>query len=244
MLLRKTRQLPILIIVDEEDIKKLARGLDLGATDYITKPINRVELQARARSQIKRKKYQNSMRRNYERNLSLALIDPLTGLHNRRYVMAHLQTMMARIAEYNKPISIFMLDIDHFKAVNDTYGHPIGDEILIELAERIKRNVRSFDLSARLGGEEFIVVMPETDYDMALVVAERLRYKIVNKPFIISDSSVEPLKIAVSIGVAASGKAISEPNILVSLADKALYSAKNIGRNCVVRADLMQVASK
>lgn len=240
----ETRQLPILVIVDEEDVKQLARGLDLGATDYITKPIDQLELQARTKSQIKRKKYQDFMRGNYERNLSLALTDPLTGLHNRRYVMAHMETMMARAVEHNKPVSILMLDIDHFKAVNDTYGHPVGDEVLIELAERVKRNVRGFDLSARLGGEEFIVVMPETDYDMALAVAERLRYKIANKAFSVSEEAVEPLKVTVSIGVAASNEENSEPTILVSFADKALYAAKNMGRNCVVRADLMQVLPK
>jgi len=234
----ESRQTPILLVVDEEDAARLARGLDLGANDYVVKPIDPAELMARVRTQIRRKRYQDRLRGNYERSLALALTDEMTGLHNRRYVTAHLDTMLARAVQGEKPLAVLMIDIDHFKSVNDTYGHPVGDEVLVELASRVKRNVRGFDLSARLGGEEFIVVMPETGLDMATTVAERLRAKIAGQPFTVS-AEVRQLPITISIGISCVIGEGDTPDALIERADRALYAAKNTGRNRVVRADMM-----
>ena len=163
----RTRQAPILLIADEGDLSRVAKGLELGANDYLLKPIDRNELLARVRTQVRRKRYHEKLRHNYEQSLSMALTDSLTGVFNRRYVSAHLPRLLERSWESQKPVAILMFDIDHFKAVNDTYGHGVGDEVLREVAIRTNRNLRNFDLVARYGGEEFIVVMPDTDRDAA-----------------------------------------------------------------------------
>jgi two-component system cell cycle response regulator len=183
------RQLPILLLADEGELPRLAKGLDLGANDYLVRPVDRNELMARVRSQVRRKRLQDRLRENYRRSLSLALTDELTGLYNRRYVVAHLEELVARVnAEGLIDISVMMFDVDHFKEVNDQFGHPGGDDALRQLADRALRGVRSIDLVARLGGEEFVVVMPETDLRAAVMVAERLRASVAGEPFFIPAS--------------------------------------------------------
>jgi two-component system cell cycle response regulator len=225
-----TRQVPILLIADEGELPRLAKGLDLGANDYIVRPIDRNELTARARTQIRRKRLHDRLRENHHRSLSLALIDPLTRLFNRRYIGAHLDGLMARIGANGKGPALLFFDLDRFKLINDSWGHLAGDQVLCEVAKRALYVVRSFDLVGRYGGEEFIVLMPETDLQVALAVAERLRIAIADTPFVIA-SVASPLQVTVSIGVATTLEGVDSPTELLRRADAALYAAKDAGRN-------------
>jgi two-component system cell cycle response regulator len=238
----RTRQVPILLMVDDGDLGQVAKGLELGANDYVVKPVDRNELLARARTQIRRKRYQERLRSNYEQSLSMALTDSLTGVFNRRYVNAHLPRLLERAIDSHKPVSVLMFDIDHFKVVNDSYGHTIGDEVLREVSARASRNLRTFDLVARLGGEEFIVILPDTDGEAALIVAERLRSRIADAPFAVSADRGE-INVTVSIGISIGGRLGDTAEGLIRRADEALYEAKRSGRNCVIadaRADQLE----
>src|SRR6185369_14389720 len=136
------------------------------------------ELVARVRTQLRKKRYADRLRHNVQLSLEMAITDQLTGLHNRRYMSRHLDTLVSGAAKSGKPLAFLILDIDYFKAVNDTHGHDIGDEVLREFARRISANVRGIDLACRYGGEEFVVVMPDTDMAFAYAVAERLRKSV------------------------------------------------------------------
>ncbi len=225
-----SRRLPILLIADDSELPRLAKGLDLGANDYLVRPIDRNELLARVRTQIRRKRLEERLHENYQRSLSLALTDELTGLHNRRYVFAHLNELLGRMTEGGGDTALILFDIDHFKRVNDRHGHPAGDGVLRELADRAVRQVRSVDLVGRLGGEEFVVVMPETSLGGAIVVAERLRLAVADEPFILQGKS-DTLPITISVGIAMTGEGTDTQDTLLKRADDALYAAKNAGRN-------------
>ncbi|HZK92342.1 MAG TPA: PleD family two-component system response regulator [Stellaceae bacterium] len=227
------RQLPILLLADEGELPRLAKGLDLGANDYLIRPVDRNELLARVRSQVRRKRLQDRLHENYHRSLSLALTDELTGLYNRRYVIAHLEELVARVNNVGATdTSLMMFDVDHFKQVNDQFGHPGGDDALRQLADRALRGVRSIDLVARLGGEEFVVVMPETNLAAAVTVAERLRQSVAAEPFFIHTAGERrPITISVGVAVAQTGDTV---DTLLQRADDALYQAKDAGRNKVV----------
>ena len=230
-------------IAEEIDLHRLAKGLDLGANDYLVRPVDRNELLARTGTQIRRKRLQDRLRENYQRSLSLALTDELTGLYNRRYLLAHLDELIDRINNDHINAAILLFDIDHFKQVNDTYGHAAGDDVLRELAARTVNSVRSVDLVARLGGEEFVVVMPDTDGTIATAVAERLRSAVARGPFIIGAGGMK-VAVTVSIGVTAAAGSGDCREQLLKRADDALYSAKTAGRNRVVTrlAELPPVA--
>ncbi|MDG5494265.1 PleD family two-component system response regulator [Niveispirillum sp. BGYR6] len=238
----RSRQIPILLLADETDMDRVAKGLELGANDYLIKPIDRNELLARARTQIRRKRYQDRLRANYEQSLSMALTDSLTGLFNRRYLSAHLPRLLDRSGGNAKPVSALMFDIDHFKVVNDSWGHGVGDEVLKEVAGRASRNLRNFDLVARLGGEEFVVIMPDTDMTQATLVAERLRKRIAETSFDVA-APVQRIDVTISIGVAVTDGRLDEEGKpesgeqLLRRADMALYQAKRSGRNRVVVDD-------
>jgi len=227
------RQLPVLLIAAERDLPRLAKGLDLGANDYLIRPVDRNELLARTNTQIRRKRLQDRLNDNYQRSLSLALTDELTGLYNRRYLLAHLDELVARVSRDGLDAAVLLVDIDHFKQVNDTYGHAAGDDVLRELAARATNTVRSVDLVARLGGEEFVVVMPETGPAIAVAVGERLRLAIANEPFTIRTNG-ERLDITVSIGITSAIAGGDDRDRLLKRADDALYCAKAEGRNRVV----------
>jgi two-component system cell cycle response regulator len=225
-----TRQTPILTIVDEGDFKRLVRALDIGVNDYLMRPIERNELVARVRTQLRRKRFADRLRQSLQLSLEMAVTDQLTGLFNRRYMSRHLTTLLTNAA--GKQVSFLMLDVDFFKQVNDTYGHDAGDEVLREFANRISANVRGIDLACRYGGEEFVVVMPDTDLSFAYMVAERLRQSIADAPFAIS-ADAKQLAVTISIGVATS-EGNDTPEALLKRADQALYRAKRDGRNRVV----------
>ena len=209
---------------------------------------DRNELLARVRTQIRRKRLEERLRENYQRSLSMALTDELTGLYNRRYVFAHLNELLGRMTEGSGGNALMLVDIDHFKQVNDRHGHPAGDAVLREIAERAVHQVRSVDLVGRLGGEEFVVVMPETNLGGAVVVAERLRAAVAEEPFIVQSSGAR-LPVTVSVGIAMTGEGNGDTlESLLQRADEALYAAKNAGRNRVItlpvqRTPQLQVAA-
>jgi two-component system cell cycle response regulator len=211
---------------------RLAKGLDLGANDYLIRPVDRNELLARTAIQVRRKRLQDRLHASYQRSLSLALTDELTALYNRRYLFAHLDELMRSTGKEAVNVAILLFDIDKFKQVNDTYGHAAGDDVLRELAARTTNSVRSVDLVARWGGEEFVVVMPETDLGIALTVAERLRGAVAREPFTIK-SDGQKLQVTISIGVTVAGDGDDRDSML-RRADVALYTAKARGRNCVI----------
>ena len=227
------RQLPILLIAEDADLPRLAKGLDLGANDYLIRPVDRNELLARTATQIRRKRLQDRLQENYQRSLALALTDELTGLYNRRYLFAHLDELMERVDQDGISAAVLLFDIDHFKHVNDTHGHPAGDDVLRELAVRTMNSVRSVDLVARLGGEEFVVVMPETDLTIAATVAERLRLAVAREPFTVRAGG-QKLPVTISIGVTAATEKGDNRDCVLKRADDALYSAKTSGRNRVI----------
>ena len=232
--LDRTRALPILVIVDPEDNVRLMRALDLGVNDYLVRPIDRNEMQARVRTQIRRKRFSDRLRDSVQSTMEMAVTDGLTGLHNRRYLERHLATLVQQATAREKPLSVLILDIDHFKSVNDTYGHAAGDEVLREFSRRVRKAVRGIDLACRLGGEEFVVAMPDTDAALALLVAERLRQKIAGERFATGESV--SIAVTVSIGICSLTSADDTADALVKRADAALYLAKRDGRNRVVAA--------
>lgn len=229
----RTRSIPILMLGTEEDMGRIAHGLEIGAHDYLLRPIDRNEILARARSQIRRKRFQDRLRANYEISLSMALTDALTGLYNRRYMEVHLQKLLQKNETQKKDLCVLLLDIDHFKAVNDTHGHTVGDEVLKTFAFRLKDNLRSFDLVARLGGEEFVAILPDTSVEMAHFVSERLRRSIAEKPFKCNVPG-GALSITTSVGGAIIEAGHHTVQGVLDRADKALYQAKDSGRNCTV----------
>jgi two-component system cell cycle response regulator len=228
------RQLPILLIAEEIDLIRVAKGLvDLGANDYLIRPVDRQELVARTNTQLRRKRLQDRLQQNYHRGLSLALTDPLTSLYVRRYGEAHLDELIERVNQHVTSAAVLLFDVDHFKQVNDTYGHDAGDDVLRQLAARTIKSVRSVDLAVRWGGEEFLVVMPETDLANAAAVAERIRVAVAKDSFTVR-SSGEKLAVTVSVGVAAAITGADDRDQLLKRADNALYCAKAAGRNRVV----------
>lgn len=225
-----TRETPLLLIAEPEQKQLLLRGFDLGANDYVLRPMDENELRARARNQIRRKIFQDQLRADLGQALEMALTDPLTGLYNRRYLLRHLQGLLAPGASAGG-VAALMIDIDRFKEINDRWGHPAGDAALRTVALSLRGNVRVFDSVARFGGEEFVVVMPATTAEDAVSAADRLRASIGALTWAPAPGVVHPL--SVSIGVAAASPGAIPPEELLSRADAALYAAKRAGRNRV-----------
>ncbi len=236
----RTRQQPILLLADDGDLKRIAKGLELGANDYLVKPIDRNELLARVRTQIRRKRYQDRLRQNYEHSLSIALTDSLTGLFNRRYLNAHLSRTITRISETRKPVAAILFDIDFFKNINDSHGHAVGDDVLREMATRVGRNLRNFDMVARIGGEEFVIIMPDATVEEAAIVAERLRHRIASEPFTVADPAGD-VAVTISLGVSTTEDPTESPDALIRRADECLYEAKRKGRNRVAAEGMAEL---
>jgi two-component system, cell cycle response regulator len=233
--LARTRSLPIITIVDPGEKARLLRGLELGVNDYLVRPVERNEVLARAKTQIRRRRFDDRLRDHVEMTIEMAVIDTLTGLHNRRYLERHLAKLVGQAVEREQPLSVLVIDIDHFKAINDGHGHAGGDEVLREFARRIQKAVRGIDIACRLGGEEFVVAMPDTDASLALLVAERLRQKIAEEGFDVPGTA-QPITVTASIGIASLQTDEDSPDGLVKRADEALYRAKRSGRNRVAAA--------
>jgi two-component system cell cycle response regulator len=231
--LDRTRNIPIILVAESEDRSTIERALELGVNDYILRPVEPQELMARARTQIRRRRFHDHLRRSLASTIELAVTDSLTGLSNRRYLDTHLDTLIERARARRQQLSILICDIDHFKQVNDRHGHDSGDDVLRTFAKRIRECIRNIDLVCRYGGEEFVVVMPGTDAATATVVAERLRVSVANNAFRTSGDDVS-LAVTVSIGVATLADQDADGRALVKRADQALYTAKHDGRNRVV----------
>lgn len=231
--LDRTRFVPIMLLADPGEEDRVIRGLELGINDYLTRPIDPHELTARLRTQVRRKRYNDQLRASVTQTIEMAVTDGLTGLHNRRYLDSHLQTLFDRAVARRRPLSLMITDLDRFKTINDTYGHDGGDDVLREFAHRLRKNVRGIDLACRFGGEEFVVVMPDTEGAVAEKVAERIRAEIARSPFAVGREG-KTAEVTISVGVSSLLKGSDTVNDLVKRADIALYEAKNSGRNRVV----------
>jgi two-component system cell cycle response regulator len=227
-----TRTLPIILIAEDDDKPRVVRGLDLGVNDFIMRPVERNELLARVRTQIRRQRYASELRQSVTNTLALAVTDELTGLYNRRYFDRHLSLMLEKAQEQARDMAVMLIDMDYFKSVNDTHGHDIGDSVLREFADRLRRNIRGVDLACRFGGEEFVVLMPDTDWRQAQGVAERVRQAVAERVFATGNS--RPLTLTVSVGLALNESETDTPEVMLKRADVALYRAKREGRNRVV----------
>lgn len=233
--LPETRQSAVMALCEHGDYKAIAAALDNGANDYLMRPVDNNELVARIRSQLLRKHYADKLRENVQQSVRMAVTDPMTGLYNRRYVDSHLSNQLRRRTSQKVDVAVMLMDIDRFKSINDGYGHAVGDEVIIEFANRIRRHVRGVDLCARYGGEEFLVVMPETSAEEGMVVAERVRAAVAATPFAVS-APCGSLPVTVSIGVALA-RDHENGHALIERADQALYRSKHEGRNRVTSAE-------
>jgi diguanylate cyclase (GGDEF)-like protein len=236
----RTKDIPVIFVSAKGEVADLREGLEAGAHDYIKKPFNADELVARVQATLRFKRKQDelkSARGELEaKNLELArlaIIDGLTQLYNHTHLFKRLEDEFARAARYGKHLGFLMIDIDFFKRVNDRYGHRIGDQMLRELADLLRSCVRQIDIVGRYGGEEFAVILPETDRASAMAIAERLRSTVEGHLFNVS-SEDEPLRMTISIGVATSPEErVRRVEELVEEADRLLYEAKSAGRNLI-----------
>lgn len=231
--LERTRQIPILVIVDPDDSRKMLRALEMGVNDYLSRPIDRQELSARIKTQLRRWRYTQKLRSYVSETMELAVTDPLTKLFNRRHMESQIAILIDNASNRGRSLSVLALDVDFFKKVNDTYGHDAGDAVLVELSERIKKNIRNIDLPCRVGGEEFVVILPDTHVSIAAKVAERLRRSVAGKPFSVPNQDTG-LDITISIGLSTLRGSHDNQEQLFKRADEALYDAKETGRNRVV----------
>jgi two-component system cell cycle response regulator len=227
----RSRGAAILTLLDKARADEAAACLDAGANDYIMHPLDPSELAARLRTQLRYKAYADHLRSSMRDGLMLAVTDPLTGLRNRRYLDHHLGRMMEHARVSRAPLSLLAFDLDKFKSINDTYGHAAGDAVLKEFARRVDAGTRGVDLIARIGGEEFVVAMPDAGIDDARIAAERVRRAVESPGFAVDDMEIS---VTVSVGVAALRRSDRGPEPLIARADAALYRAKHTGRNRVI----------
>jgi len=223
-----TRDVPVLLAARASQKALVLRGFDLGANDHVLVPVDPNELRARARNQIRRKRYQDRLRTELDRSLEMAVTDPLTGLRNRRYVRRHLEGLLR-----NGEASVLLVDLDRFKPINDTHGHNVGDAALREVAQRLRASLRAADVVARWGGEEFLVVLAGAPAEYTVQVADRLREAVGGAPMKLGLLEITAT-CSVGAAVAASG---SNTDSVIGAADAALYRAKADGRNCVRLAE-------
>jgi two-component system cell cycle response regulator len=231
--LDRTRNAAVVIIAEADDRARVLRGLDIGVHDFLVRPVDRNELVARVRTQVRRKRFADKLRDAVQASMELAVTDPLTGLHNRRYLDNHLSALFDDAIARGRQMSILLLDIDRFKAINDGFGHDAGDEVLREFAERVRAHTRGIDLVARYGGEEIVVAVPDTPLEGAQAVAERIRERVEGSPFVVHGGG-RSIEVTVSVGVAARQAGDRSAAEMLKRADLALYRAKEQGRNRVV----------
>ena len=223
----ETYNIPVVFLTGVDETVNKVKGFDLGAVDYVTKPFDPAELRARVRSALKTKELMDML-------TTQAQIDGLTGLHNRRYFDHRLEQELSEAQRYEKPVGLLLLDIDHFKSINDTYGHPKGDQVLSKLAEVLTQTCRGSDIPCRYGGEEFAVILPESMADFAYQSGQRLLVEIRQHPEL---TSILGQPVTVSIGAACAGPGDRiTPAALIHNTDQALYASKTSGRNRVTAA--------
>jgi diguanylate cyclase (GGDEF)-like protein len=225
------KDIPVIMLTGREDRELKIKGLEQGASDYVTKPFDAGELVARVKVQLKLKTLQDELKRSNELLKELSNTDPLTRLYNRRYLMENLDREFQRSMRKKENLSLVLLDIDHFKSINDAYGHQQGDVVLAAVAEVAQTGLRRYDIAARYGGEEFILVLPETPLSEGMAVAERLRQAVQEMGF---PPPMDNLTVTVSLGVSTyPTEQIDCVDSLIRQADEALYRAKQSGRNRV-----------
>lgn len=232
--------LPVIFLTGQKDSVDKIKGLEIGANDYITKPFDPGELLARVRNLLKMKELKDELEeKNKELEIinkkleELSITDTLTGIYNRRYFFERLNSEFLRSKRHNLSISLLMLDLDHFKHINDTYGHQKGDDVLRKISEILKRNRRANDIVARFGGEEFIMLLCQTDPEGAFIAADRIRKDIEDHQF--TWPGGPSFGATISIGISSYPDIrINNINDLIRVADTSLYEAKKQGRNRVV----------
>ena len=228
---QELQDIPIILLTSHEEMGTKVRALEQGASDYLTKPFSPEELLARVKVQLKIKALQDNLKEKNQLLEELSRTDALTELYNRRHMMTLLASEFDRSRRIGSPFGLLMVDLDHFKQDNDSYGHLQGDKVLQSTSWEIRAVLRQYDSAARFGGEEFALLLPEANLEGAVVVAERLRESISRIEF---SGEFEALKITASIGVAAIPDArVHSVEDLIRLADDALYAAKEQGRNRV-----------
>lgn len=226
---------PVIILTGNDDRELKIKGLEQGACDFITKPFDPEELVARMRVHLKIKHLQDDLKRSNELLLELSNTDHLTGLFNRRFLMEALDKEVQRARRKDGQVALLLLDIDHFKRVNDTHGHLQGDVVLQKVALHIQKELRSYDIAARYGGEEFVAVLPDTSLKEAFNVADRIRLSVQGMRFA---GSLSNEQVTVSLGVALfPSPCFDDIDGLLRAADEALYQAKERGRNRVIISD-------
>jgi two-component system, cell cycle response regulator len=232
----RTHQTVILALFDGNvDRSSLLRAFELGASDWLESPIDGNELVVRCRNHIKRKIYQDRLQRHVDTAIEMMAVDPLTNLFNRRYLQKHLNTLYVTGSLRN--MSILMVDIDHFKSINDRFGHAFGDIVIRSISSVLLDNTRAFDTVTRYGGEEFVILLPGTSVVEASVIAERLLVSVRSLEFTVALN--RELGVSVSIGVSSATEETAAPEYLLNEADKALYKAKSTGRNRFELASLL-----
>ena len=222
-----------IFLTGKKDIDSIVEGLETGADDYLPKPFDRRELLSRLKVGLRLIEFEKALRDANEKLHTLAITDGLTGISNRRAIFERLRSEVSRAGRENSPFCLIMLDIDHFKKVNDTYGHGVGDKVLVEIVNRIKSELRPHDEIGRYGGEEFIVGISKADSKISRVIAERLRTCICEMPFQIEDRKID---VSISLGVVdfmpSRDHDINDLlEAMIKTADIALYKAKEAGRN-------------
>ncbi|XDE61958.1 diguanylate cyclase [Arthrospira platensis BEA 1257B] len=224
-------EIPIIFLTVSNESEHLLQAFSQGAVDYVTKPYKAPELLARVKTHLELKYTRDQLKTALVELEKLATTDPLTGIANRRHLLTLAEREFQRTQRYHNPFSVLMIDIDHFKLINDNYGHNIGDEALKIMADVTVNALRKVDIFGRFGGEEFVVFLPETQADEALLVAERIRKAIAQTPIYVEGQTIN---ITVSIGVTIYESSEISLDGLLMEADKALYDAKKQGRNQVV----------
>ncbi len=237
-----TRNAGFVMLMPERHQKLTALALDQGAHDVLILPVNTEEIALRLRSQIGRKRQADQLRADVSEGLQLAVIDPLTGLFNRRYALNHLENIALRAQNTQLEFAVLMLDLDHFKQVNDRYGHTAGDQVLVALTNRLRINLRAMDLIARIGGEEFLITLPESTADQAHDIADRLRHVIEETPVILDNGTAIQMTISLGLSMGKPNTGTTDIAVLLERADRALYAAKAQGRNQVSVSSALSAA--
>lgn len=225
---------PVIFLTSRSETTHRVRGFEMGASDYLAKPVSKQELRLRARNQLKIHRLQTALRKVVGELSRLSRTDPLTQLPNRRHFVETIEREYQRAERYEGALGLLIIDIDHFKTVNDTHGHLVGDKVLRDVAGILAYGLRQSDMAARFGGEEFAVLLPETDIEGAMLVAERYRREVAGREFKVDDLR---LQLTVSIGVASFPQnPAKDATDLMRIADEALYAAKQQGRNRSIAA--------